>query len=124
MNARLFTWGFVLVSLVFSLFLTWVTGNVFFILLAVFPFAGKMLFGPKDPRAREEVLAIRRRNKLLFILALAIGIGILTATLLTQEAVRMALASAGGIAMLVIIYVLMIMGAARSIDKDSDDKYG
>lgn len=124
MNARLFTWGFVLMSLAFSLLLSWVTGNFFFILLAVFPLTGKMLFGPRDPRAKEEVLARRRRNKVLFLMALAIGIGILTATLLTQEAFRMALASAAGITMLVVIYVLMILGAARNIDVDSDDKYG
>lgn len=124
MNARLFTWGFVLMSLAFSLFLTYVTGNVFFILLAVFPVTGKLLFGPRDPRAREEVLAIRRRNKVFFLIALAIGIGILTAMLITQEAVRMALASAAGITMLIVIYVLMIFGAGQSIDTDHDDRYG
>lgn len=115
-------------SFAFSLMLSYVTGNVFFILLAVFPFAGKKLFGPKrrsgDARAREEGRALRRRNKVLYLIALATGIGVLTATLLTQEAVRMALASAAGIALLVVIYVLMIFGAARSIDVDVDDKYG
>ena len=112
----------------FSVMLSYVTGNVFFILLAVFPLAGKKLFGPKtrtgNQQAREQGRALRRRNKVLYLIALATGIGILTATLLTQEAVRMALASAAGIAMLVVIYVLMIFGAARSIDIDSDDNYG
>lgn len=112
----------------FSLMLSYVTGNFFFMALAVFPLAGKRLFGPKrrtgNPRAKAEGRALRGRNKVLFLIALATGIGILTATLLTQEAVRMALASAAGIAMLVVIYVLMIFGAAKTIDIDSDDKYG
>lgn len=124
MNARLFTWSFVLMSIAFSLFLSYVTGNVFFVLLAAFPVAGKLLFGPRDPRPPEEARAARRRNKLIFLLALAIGIGILTATLLTQEAVRMALASAAGITMLIVIYVLMIFGAGSMIDVDQDDRYG
>lgn len=124
MNATLFTWRFVVMSLAFALLLSWITGNFLFMLLAVFPLAGKLLFGPRDPRAKEKVIALRRRNKVLFLIALAIGIGILTATLLTQEAVRMALASAAGIALLVVIYVLMILGAGRSLDTDSDDKYG
>ncbi len=124
MNARLFTWGFVLMSFAFALLLSLITGNFLFILLGVFPLAGKKLFGPRDTRAKEEIIARRRRNKVVFLIALAIGIGILTATLLTQEAVRMALASAAGIALLVVIYVLMILGAGRSLDTDSDDKYG
>lgn len=124
MNARLFTWGFVLMSIAFSLLLSFVTGNVFFVLLAAFPVTGKLLFGPRDSKPPEEARAARRRNKLIFILALAVGIGILTATLLTHEAVRMAMASAAGLTMLVVIYVLMIFGAGRSIDVDQDDKYG
>lgn len=111
-------------SLAFSLFLSYVTGNFFFILLAVFPVTGKLLFGPRDPRAPEDLLSIRRRNKIFFLIALAIGIGILTATLITQEAVRMALASAAGLTLLVAIYVLMIFGAGQSIDTDHDDRYG
>ncbi len=124
MNARLFTWGFVLMSIAFSLLLSFVTSNVFFVLLAAFPVTGKLLFGPRDSNPREEARAARRRNKLIFILALAVGIGILTTTLLTHEAIRMALASAAGLTMLVVIYVLMIFGAGRSIDVDQDDKYG
>lgn len=113
----------------FSALLSYITGNVFFVLLAAFPLVGKKLFGRREKRtknrkAREEGLAIRRRNKVFFLIALAVGIGVLTATLLTQEAFRMALASAAGIAMLVVIYVLMILGAGRSIDVDTDDKYG
>lgn len=113
----------------FSALLSYITGNFFFVLLTAFPLAGKKLFGPRKKRtrnrkAREEGLAIRRRNKVFFLIALAVGIGVLTAMLVTQEAFRMALASAAGIAMLVVIYVLMILGAARSIDVDTDDKYG
>lgn len=124
MDARLFSWSFVLASLAFSFFLSYITGSFFFILLAVFPFAGKMLFGRRDPRAPEEIIARRRKRKMYFLIALAIGIGALVATLVTQDAFRMAFASAAGIAMLFAVYVLMIVGAGRSIDTDHDDKYG
>jgi uncharacterized membrane protein len=124
MDARLFSWSFVLASLAFSFFLSYVTGSFFFLLLAIFPFAGKMLFGPRDPRAPEEVIARRRKRKMIFLIALAVGIGALIATLITQEAFRMAFASAAGIALLFGVYILMIVGAGRSIDSDHDDKYG
>lgn len=108
----------------FSFFLVYVTGSFVFILLAAFPLGGRLLFGPKTSKAPEDVAARRRKRKMIFVIALALGIGALTATLITQETVRMAVASAVGIAMLVGMYVLMILGAGRSLDNDQDDKYG
>lgn len=124
MNNRLFTWSFVIMATLFSLFLSYVTNSLFFLLLAVFPIAGKMMLGPRPSNAPEAVFARRRQRKMIYLIALAIGIGAMTATLITQDGARTALASAAGIVFLVVLYGAMIMGAGRSIDHDHDDKYG
>ena len=124
MDPRLTSWSFVLMFLAFSLFLSYVTGSFVFLLVAVFPFAGKMMFGPKDEKVTEAVRRSMKKKRTWFLLALMAAIAYFAYVLITNDSARMIAGSVVGIALLAGLYVFAIIGAGGHLKNDRHDNYG
>lgn len=124
MNKGLTSWSFVFMSAAFSVMLSLITGTWVFLILAVFPFAGKMLFGPRGERSTEAVRRAMKRRRTWYLLALMGAIGYFGWILVTHDAMRMIASSAAVIVFLAVLYVAMIIGAGRALNDDSNDNYG
>ena len=124
MNARLYSWSFVLMFLAFSIFLSYVTGSFIFLMVAVFPFAGKMMFGPRDERSTEAVRRAMKKRRTWFLLALVAAMAYFGFVLVTNDSAGMAIGSIVGLGLLAIIYVAMVIGAGQYFDNDHHDNYG
>lgn len=110
--------------LAFSIFLSYITGTVIFLMVGVFPFAGKMLFGPRDEKVTETVRRSMKTKRTWFVLAIVAVVGYISYILVTQEAMRSAFTLAAVLGVLALFFVFAIFAGTKNFGDDGNDNYG